>query len=188
MFKSKTSVLLTTIFGVLFIAGFWLVSTYVSTVNKEVDLFSMITEKQKSNQQIHDKMWKIIQQSGNIAEKEKEAFMSVVTAYMAPREGNTLDGRGSFMSMLKEAYPNALPELNYTNVLNVMEAGRAEFQRNMTELFDICREYTRLTERIPTKWFVTARPEKAELCKTVTSTRTVKSFDTGVDDNVDIDW
>ena len=90
--------------------------------------------------------------------------------------------------MLKEAYPNALPELNYTNVLNVMEAGRAEFQRNMTELFDICREYTRLTERIPTKWFVTARPEKAELCKTVTSTRTVKSFDTGVDDNVDIDW
>lgn len=60
MFKSKTSVLLTTIFGVLFITGFWLVSTYVSTVNKEVDLFSMITEKQKSNQQIHDKMWKII--------------------------------------------------------------------------------------------------------------------------------
>lgn len=174
--------------GVFSIFALWFINLWIGTINKEVDLFAMITEKQKSNQQIHDKMWKSIQQTGNIAEKEKTAFMEIVTAYMAPREGNTLDGRGSFMSMLKESYPTALPNLNYVKVMNIVEAGRAEFQRNMTELFDICREYTRLTERIPTRWFVDARPEKANLCKTVTSTRTTTSFSTGVDDNVDINW
>lgn len=184
----KSTILGLTIFGFICFLLVTFFSMYVSAVNKEVDLFAMITEKQKSNQQIHDKVWKTIQQTGNIAEKEKEAFMSVVSAYMNVREGNTLDGRGSFMSMLKEAYPTNLPALNYTKVINIVEGGRAEFQRSMTELFDICREYTSLTERIPTRWFVTARPEKAELCKTVTSSRTENAFLSGKDDNVDINW
>lgn len=188
MLNIKNNLGLLLVLGFTFIMGIWLLSSYVSAVNREVDLFAMITEKQKSNQQIHDKMWKTIQQTGNIAEKEKEAFMSVVNAYMNPRQGNTLDGRGSFMSMLKEAYPTNLPALNYAKVINVVESGRAEFQRSMTELFDVCREYTRLTERIPTKWFVTARPEKADLCKVVTSSRTTTAFSTGVDDSVDINW
>lgn len=188
MTTSKNTLGFLILLGFLFISIFWLITSYISAVNKEVDLFAMITEKQKSNQQIHDKMWKIIQQTGNIAEKEKEAFMSVVNSYMQVREGNTLDGRGSFMSMLKEAYPNNLPTLNYAKVMNVVESGRAEFQRSMTELFDVCREYTRLTERIPSRWFVTARPEKVELCKVVTSSRTTNAFASGVDDNIDINW
>lgn len=186
--KLKTKSYLIPLLCVFAVIGLSILHLYVSAINKEVDLFAMITEKQKSNQQIHDKMWKTIQQSGNIAEKEKDAFMSVIKAYMEPRNSNVLDGRNSFMSMLKEAYPTNLPKLNYDRVLNIVEGGRAEFQRSMTELFDICREYTRLVERIPSKWFVDARPEKLDLCKTITSTQTTSTFASGVDDNVDINW
>lgn len=172
------------ILGLVGFIAIWGGISYIEYNNHEVELYELVNAKFKSNESVFDNMWKSIKQVAQVSDKEKDAFKEMISAYMAPREGNQLDGRGSFMSMLQERYPE-MPKLTYTKLADVVLAKRDEFNRTQIELQDICRQYKAFTNKMPAKWFITVR-DIEDKCIVVSSNRTKEAFISGEDNDIDI--
>lgn len=153
--------------------------------NRETTLRTSYEAKVSANKADFDNTWKTISQVAQVPAKYREDFQGVYEAYMSARTAGN-DGSGALLNFLTEAVPQYDAKELYAKVQTTVEAKRDSWTTRQKELVDIKREHDLLLTTFPGVFYnLFLRREKLELVL-VTSTRTEKSFETGVDDSVEV--
>jgi hypothetical protein len=164
--------------------GIWWFTSNISYRNQEVALRSKFNATQSSNKVNYDAMWKIISGVAEVPQQYSQDFKDAYSSILASGSNTSNNSiRGLFATAAGMKVPELNPSL-YAKVQNVIEAERTKFANNQRELLDIKREHDKLCQSFPGSLFLGGvTPLEAKL---VTSTRTEKSFDTGVDDDASV--
>lgn len=155
--------------------------------NHEIELRTTATAQQKNTEAYFDKMWKIISQNNQVAEKYKNAFKEIYIPLMEGRysqkdaNGNYVGGDGSLMKLVVESNPNFTPEL-YQKLMSAIEGQREGFFVEQEKLIDIEREHTTFRKTWPASWFIGSRP--ALKITIITSEKTEQVFKTGQENDI----
>ena len=156
-------------------------AVYVSTINREVALRNEASAQQDVCKLVHDTVWKILKQKGQVAETAASKYLELFPALMEGRYGNARGG--ALLSFVQEQNPTFDLKL-YEDLSRAIEAQRETFLSAQKRLRDIKREHDDLRQKIPSTFFVGQRPElKIQL---ITSTQTEATYATGTDDDVDL--
>lgn len=167
--------ILTTIIFLIIVANFH---------NREVILRNTITAKQTDNKNQMDAMWKTIEQSGQVALKDRESLSAIFKDYAAARTGS--DSKAVF-NWIKEAVPNVQVNSDtFKNLMNIIVSQRDGFKFRQTELLDLGREHDNLIMKFPGNIFASILGRKHIDLVIVTSTRTENAFKSGKDDDVNV--
>lgn len=170
------------IVGVLIAGLVGLLGMFISYSNQEVDLSTQFSAQQKANAVIYDKVWKTLQQKAGVADQAADKFKEIYANIMDAR----YDGKDQvLMNWIQEQNPSFDMSL-YKDLSMSIEAQRAEFANVQQKLIDIKREHDRLRLRIPSSIFLMIKGVKELQMQLVTSSRTEKAFETGVDDDVSL--
>lgn len=170
------------IVAVLVAALIGLVGMFISYSNQEVDLSTQFSAQQKANAVIYDKVWKVLQQKAGVADQAADKFKEIYANIMDAR----YDGKDQvLMNWIQEQNPTFDMSL-YKDLSMSIESNRAEFANVQQKLIDIKREHDRLRLRIPSSIFLSIKGVKELQMQLVTSSRTEKAFETGVDDDVSL--
>ena len=153
---------------------------YVTTSNGEIRLRNQIETVQVDNQNEFDNMWKKISQIVQVTKAERESVERIIIGYADQR---TSAGSGTFINAVREALPN-IDSSAFRNLQNIIVASRDSFTSRQTQLLDLKREHDNMLMTFPGSLFVGSRPEIEVTI--VTSSRTKETFETGVDDNVEL--
>ena len=159
----------------------------INTSNHEIDLRTTATAQQKNTEAYFDKMWKIISQDNQAAEKYKNAFKEVYVPLIEGRysqkdaNGKYISGDGSLMKLVMESNPNFTPEL-YQKLMSAIEGQREGFFVEQQKLIDIEREHTALRLKFPSSWIVGGRP--ALKITVITSEKTEQVFKIGQENDI----
>lgn len=149
--------------------------------NQEVALRNQTLAQQRNAQQIFDKTWKVIQQTAGVTEEYREAFTQVYPELMEGRYGNARGG--ALLSFVQESNPEFSTKL-YEKLADQIEALRAEFAREQTQLLDLQREHRNLLAQVPSSLFLLGRqPVEVQI---ITSGKAEKAYSTGMEDDIDL--
>ena len=163
----------------------FLIFTYSSFNNKEVDLRTEFKMQMKNRTAFYDKMWKIIAQKGKVAVQNDSSFHKNIVAVMEARK----DGQQVFMKWVKEVNPNAnYEEVSklYVDLSRTIESERNAFYERETTLSSIQREHSRFLRRFPNNFYNIFMGRKELDYKPITSDRTDDVMKTGKDNNVEV--
>lgn len=151
----------------------------ISYHNSAISLENQHSAVQKDNKQQYANMINKIMQSAQVTKGQAEAIRDVVVEHAknAGREG------GGLMKMVTESIPN-IPSDTWSNLQNIIVSSRDGFANRQTKLLDIEREHNNLRQKFPSSLICGGRPLLES--QIVTSTRSEKAFETGVDDNLDL--
>ena len=168
---------------VLSISAFVLVGIpalmYMSYNNTEVSLRNQIKAQQRSNEAVFDNTWKIISQAAGVTSEYKNAFVEIYPKLMDSRYSTG----GDMMKWIKESNPEFDTSL-YKKLMTAIEAQRTRFTNEQRRLLDLKREHDDILVKLPSSFFVGSRGEVD--VNIVTSTKTTKTFDSGVEDDIDL--
>lgn len=177
--------------GTIVVVIILIFSVLVSAIGwsrQEVVLRHTIEQKQIDNKSEFDNMWKQISQVAQVADKDRATLMDVFTEYASARTGQK--DQGSLMKWVQEAVPNISPMTDtYKTLMNTITSTRNRWAMRQKELLDLKREHDILIDpgNFPAGWVLSAfmdrKPIEVEI---VTSTRTEKSFETGMDDSISV--
>lgn len=148
--------------------------------NKEIDLRNLSVAQQQANQVIYDKVWKVISQKAQIADKYQTSFKEIYGVIMNERyQGES--NQAPLFKFVSEHNPNFSTKL-YEDLSIAIEANRAEFARVQNRLIDIKREHDNLRLKFPSSIFVGNKQEL--IIQIVTSGKTKSTFETGEENDV----
>lgn len=154
---------------------------YVGANNREVGLRNRAAAQQRNLENIHDRVWKILQQQADVADAGKEGYLELYPKLMEGRYGNARGG--ALLSFVKEHNPTFDLKL-YDRLSASIEAQRTDFAREQTKLLDIKREHDDMLQKLPDSLFVGGRPPLE--VKIITSSRSRKALEEGKDDDVNL--
>jgi hypothetical protein len=154
---------------------------YFSTSNTEIRLRNQANAVQLDNQNEFDNMWKTIAQVVQVTQAERESVERIIIGYADARSGDS--GTGSFINAVREALPT-IDSRTFTNLQNTIVASRDRFAGRQRMLIDIKREHDNILQTFPGSLFVGGRPELK--ITIITSSRTQNTFQSGLDDNIDL--
>jgi len=145
--------------------------------NTEIGLRNKFEAQTQVRNLIYDNMWKTIQEKAAVADNYKDGMVECIEAAAKGREG------GSLLKFVKEAVPGLSDNL-YKEIMATIEGKRDEVTRQQVILTDIYNTHKNLVQYQPTSWVVGRRSLlKLEL---ITSTRTKRAAQTGIDDELNI--
>lgn len=181
--KLSTLITIGVLGSLLAVAGV-LLTTVASVYNRHVTLTSLYDAKLKSNHAEFDNLFKKLSQSAQVTDMQKDALRQIFNEYATARTtGGAADG--SLMKWIKEVVPNVDVTV-YKNLQNLIVTSRDSWTRNQNELVDVAREYNVFIRSFPNNLVAMAFGWKQIDAKVITSTHTEQSFETGVDDSVDL--
>jgi hypothetical protein len=157
----------------------------VSFSNDEIDLRSRFTQKMDERTAFYDKMWKVLNQKGQIAVKNDSSFKQNVDLIMQGRK----DAPQIMMKWVQESNPNAqYSEVAalYKDLSRAVESQREGFFVQEKYIQDIVREHTNLIKKFPNNLYNIIFGRQPLVYKPITSSRTDEVIRTGKDDNVDL--
>jgi hypothetical protein len=166
--------------GVLVVA--FLAFTLIGFFNTNVDLTAKFNAKQTDNKVIYDNTWKIVQQQAGVVDKYQEAFRE---AFQAIMDGRYKEGEAQLAKIVTENNPNFESRL-FERLFDSIEAQRNTFTTNQKELIAIKQDHDKFIGRFPNNFYAMIFGIKPLEPKLVTSTRTERSFETGVDDDTQL--
>lgn len=156
----------------------------VSYKNAEVRQRNLVMAKQTDNTSELDNTMKTITQSAQVTKAGAAAIKDFIIGNSTARADG--QGKGSLFAMVTEAVPDVNPTgQQFTDLRNTIVAARQSWTQRQKELIDIKRVHDNMLDTFPGTWFLAGR-EKVDI-QIVTSTATTAAFETGVDDNVDLD-
>lgn len=170
------------IIGVLIVGAVIIIGMFVSIMNKNAGLVNQFKAQQIVNTTVHDNMWKTLQQKAGISDQAADKFGEVYEKIMDARYQGKDD---VLVNWVQEQNPNFDMSL-YKDLSQAVEAYRNEFKNVQTKLIDIKRENDNLRTMFPSSVVLMIIGQKELEMKLVTSSRTEKAFDTGVDDDVQL--
>lgn len=180
MFKLTLGVV---IFILSLILGIWLFSSYVSFSNQEKRLRNQFNQKTTERTAFYDKMWKTLNQKGQIALRNDSSFRKNIDIIM----NNRKDGEGIMFKWITESNPNAnYQEVSalYKDLSRSVEAEREGFFNQEKVMQAIKQEHDNLLDLFPGSLFLFNR-EKL-IYKPITSDRTDRVMETGKDNDVKV--
>lgn len=154
---------------------------YISSNNIEVGLRNQFNAQQKTNESSFDKTWKVIQQSAQVPEHERESFRKTYVEIMQATKG--VAGNGQLASFFNQAQINISGDL-FQKLMTTIESQRESFHRDQQKLLDIKRRHDDVRTKFPSSFFVGGRPELE--AKIVTSDKTDEAFNTGKDNDINL--
>lgn len=152
----------------------------ISVYNTHVDLKTQIEAKQQANTVIFDNMWKKINQTVQVSDKYKDGLKDVLLAYTTGR--NKGDNQ-LLMDWTKEAVPTFDSSI-YKQINNVITGSRDDFTKNQEILIDLSRQHNVFIQKFPNNIFCSFMGIKEIEIKTVTSTVTEKTFESGEEEDI----
>ena len=149
--------------------------------NHMVDLEELINAQYTTNQSNYDNMWKKIQESAQVSDKQAEHIKEIYA--------ETISGRYNDSELLFKAIQEDNPDLDssvYTELQRTIESGRNEFDNNQKKITDLIREYNSYVRKhvITSTIFNKKTMDSKDFI--VTSERTNEAFNTGKDDKINI--
>lgn len=177
---SLKTIISLTVVGILLVLGFSLIGSYFSYNNTEVALRQEADAQVKKIETTHDAMWKILSEQAGVTEQYKESFNEIYKNIMDARYSK---GDGSLMKWVTESNPNFDVKL-YDKLMNSIEIQRTTFKTSQDRLSDIIREHNTLLNSYPSKWFISNNKPIEQMV--ISSSKTKKVMETGVDDDVDL--
>ncbi len=169
-----------------------LIGTYflmkVHYQNEEIRLRNLTEAQQKVCKANFDKMFKVIAQDAQIAQKNMdEARKSFKQIYIPLMQGRYSNARGgALMSWIREHNPNfdlkATSEL-YKKLQEAIESNRAEFFMEQKKLISYRNQHLNLIKTFPGSWFLSKQPIKIIV---ITSTKTENTYQTGKEDDINL--
>lgn len=177
------------ILAVFIFSAFVLGGQISSMYNREVALRTQIEQVQTDNKNVYDTMWKKIAQAGEVTQAERESLERIITDYAQARAQGRTDNNGTALAVgqwVQEAIPN-VDNTTYRNLVNIITSSRDDFAAHQTRLLDLQREYNTMLRTFPNNIVLVGLFGKKEVNVTiVTSTKTEKSFESGIDDDVQV--
>jgi len=148
--------------------------------NDEIKLKNRVVAQQETCSAYFDKMWKVINQDAQVADKYKDAFKEVYTPLI---EGRYSDGGGKLMKWIQEHNPQFDPTL-FKKVMEAIESQREGFFMEQTKLIDIDREYQNLVSVFPNTVILGSRT--GIKIKVIKSLKTDNIYKSGQENDVDV--
>jgi len=153
--------------------------------NTSTTLITQYEAKTDANKADFDNTWKTISQVAQVPSKYKEDFEGVYKTYMESRKGGNT-GDGAMLSFLSEAVPHYDAQALYAKVQVVVESKRESWTMRQKELRDLKRAHDTLVRTFPGVMYnVVIGHDELEAIM-ITSTKTEKTFATGLDENTDL--
>jgi len=152
----------------------------ISVYNTNISLVNQIQAKQQANEVIFDNMWKKINQTVQVSDKYKDGLKDVLLAYTTGR--NKGDSQ-LLMDWTKEAVP-AFDSSIYKQINNVIIGSRDDFTKNQEILIDLSRQQKQFLQTFPNNVYAGILGLKEIEIKTVTSTKTEQTFETGKEEDI----
>ena len=128
-----------------------------------------------------------IGEMAQIPEMARDDLSKVITDAFQGRYGE--NGSQASVQLIVEAYPGQIDPQLYRSIQTAMEAGRIEFRDNQSKLIDQKRTYElNLSYVWKGLWLRMAGYPKINLddYKVISSTQADRSFETGIDDGVQL--
>jgi hypothetical protein len=156
--------------------------------NNKIDKRNLVTTQQEKCKANFDKMYKVIQQTAEVAqakfEVSKEAYKEI---YPALIEGRYDKGDGTLMKWITESNPTFdIKEAAslYDKLATAIESNRQEFFAEQTKLLDYNREYKTYISKAPARWFVN---ESDTLTLTIITSKVTKEvYSTGEENDINL--
>jgi hypothetical protein len=162
--------------GVVILLLFIYMGMSISYNNHANQLEVASTQKIKANKVDYDAMWKTVSEQMGVTDKYKDAFKEI---YIEMMEGRYSHDNGKLMMWIQERNPNFDASM-YKTIMNTIESKRTDFATRQKELIAIEEEYNRMLVTFPGSWFVGDRKPMDNTV--ITSTKTERVFETGLDD------
>lgn len=163
----------------------FLISTYASFNNREVDLRTTFEMQIKNRSALYDKMWKVISQKAQITKAYDSSFIRIVNAAMDPRK----DGANIMMKWVTESNPTlqvgTVQEL-YKDLSRTIESERASFFEREETLASIQQQHSKFLRSFPNNLYNVFMGRKELEYKPITSDRTDDVMRTGKDNDVNV--
>ena len=163
----------------------FLISTYASFNNREVDLRTTFEMQMKNRSAFYDKMWKIIKQKGQVTKAYDSSFIRIVTAAMDPRK----DGANIMMKWVTESNPTlqavTVQEL-YKDLSRTIESERNAFFEREQTLASIQQQHSKFLRSFPYNFYNIFMSRKELEYKPITSDRTEDVMRTGKDNSISV--
>ena len=153
----------------------------ISYGNQYVRMVNLLKAKQTDNTSEFDNMWKKIQQTAQVSEKERDSLKDIFNSYAQARTGG--DNNQLLMKWIHESIPQVTPDL-FKNLQNIITASRDSWTMRQKELIAMKMELDNLLETFPGSFLLSGKPT-VEI-KVITSSKTEKTFDSGKDDDVNL--
>jgi hypothetical protein len=166
------------IIGSLIVFGLICFMWAVGVSNSEIKVRNTGEAQKKVCEAYFDKMWKIINQDAQVADKYKEAFKEIYVPLIAGRYSK---GDGTLMKWITEHNPQFDAKL-YDKLMNAIEGQRDGFFIEQEKLVDIDRQHKNLRQTFPNKLIIGDRPSL--VFKIITSTKTEETYKTGKEDDI----
>lgn len=177
--KNKTVIIGGGVFGIMLLIYFSMSISYSNYANRtEV----AATTKIKACKVDYDAMWKVIQQQAGVVDKYQKSFKDIYTDLIDGRYSNG-EGQGQLMMWIQEHNPEFDASL-FTKLMNTIESMRIDFATRQKELLAIEQDYNQAIVTFPGSFFLSDR--KPLEVTIITSTKTERVYDTGVDDDVEL--
>jgi len=180
---SKGTMTVIVVVAVVLTVAFTVGVMYMSCHNKEVGLRNAITAKQRDNTSEFDNMVKIICQTAQVTDAQKNALKEIFVAHAEARGGVSKGGANPLMTWLQESVPH-VDTTTFNNLQNIITASRDSWTMRQKELLDLSREHNKALTLFPSSLFVGGRP-KIDV-QIITSSRTEETFKTGKDDDTTV--
>jgi len=171
--------------GAIIIALFTIASQFISFSNQEITLRNVFEQKKSERTAFYDKMWKIINQKGQIAVKNDSSFRQNINIIMEGRK----DAPQLFMKWVTETNPNAnynTVSALYSDLSRVVEAQREGFFVEEKMMQDIVLQHSNLIQRFPGSFYNIFYGRSKLDYKPITSDRTDEVIRTGKDNNTSV--
>lgn len=166
----------------LFVVG---AMTFAGYHNDEVSLRNKFVQKTTERTAFYDKMWKTINQKGQIAVKNDSSFQKNVQLIMEGRK----DAEGIMMKWVTESNPNAnFSEVSalYKDLSRAVESNRDEFFEQEKVMQDIKLQHDNLMDRFPGSLVYSILSREKLVYKPITSDLTDEVMKTSKDNNTKI--
>lgn len=157
------------------------IGSIFSTLDREAGLRVTIEAKQKDNKSELDNTIKVISQTAQVTDAQKQALVDIIVGNAKARNGSS----GSLATLVKEAVPT-VDTTTFNNLQNIIVAKRDGWTMRQKELLDLSREHNKMFETLYSGTLLNFFGRKKIDVVIVTSTRTEQSFETGKDDDISV--
>lgn len=170
------------IFGAIAI---FIISTYASFNNREVELRTTFTMQMKNRTALFDKMWKVISQKAQITKAYDSSFLRIVKESMDARK----DGAQVMMKWVQESNPtlqaSTVQEL-YKELSRTIEAEREGFFNREETLSSIQQKHSQFLLSFPNNFYNMFMGRKELIYNPISSSKTDAVMESGKDDDTKV--
>lgn len=144
--------------------------------NKEIALRKESDAQRGKVEAVRDQMFKVLQEQAGVAADYRDAFGKIFPDIIGGRYANDSQ---EMMKWIQEANPNFDTTL-YHNLMNAIEAQRAQFMNTQARMLDIINQRAAIIEYYPSRWFI--KNKKEIVYEVISANPTKDVMATGVDD------